>query len=231
MKPHVTCLMLSSIDGRLHPSRYTDSPDGSRKDWSAAYERVHGALGADAWLVGRVTMAEMTEGAAPKPGATAPVDRPIHVAAKADSHAVAVDPSGKLRFASGSLDGDHVIVLLGPDVADGHLAELAANGVSYVVCDDADIDFAAALGTLGGRFGIRTLLLEGGGGINGALFAAGVVDALSVLVVPALDGGTHRQGIVMHGEDGLAGKVRLGFESVETLDSGIVHLRYRVHPV
>ena len=28
----------------------------TRKDWSSAYERLHDALDADAWLVGRVTM-------------------------------------------------------------------------------------------------------------------------------------------------------------------------------
>ncbi|WP_082543210.1 hypothetical protein [Sphingomonas sp. Leaf339] len=40
MKPRVICLMLSSIDGSLHPSRYTASPDGTRQDWTALYERI-----------------------------------------------------------------------------------------------------------------------------------------------------------------------------------------------
>jgi hypothetical protein len=60
MKPHVTILMETSIDGRLHPSRFTASPDGTRRDWSGQYEKVHASLGANAWLVGRVTMAEMS---------------------------------------------------------------------------------------------------------------------------------------------------------------------------
>jgi 2,5-diamino-6-(ribosylamino)-4(3H)-pyrimidinone 5'-phosphate reductase len=41
---------------------------------------------------------------------------------------------------------------------------------------------------LGKYFGIRTLLLEGGGHINGAFLQAGLVDELSLLVVPGIDG-------------------------------------------
>lgn len=228
MKPHVTCLMMSSIDGRLHPSRYTESPDGTRKDWTAAYEQQHDALGGDAWLVGRVTMAEMSKATAHPPASAGRVDRPLHVATRADGYAVAVDRSGKLHFDSGTLDGDHVVVLLGAAVPDAHLAELAGSGVSYLVSADADIDFAAALETLADAFGIRRLLLEGGGEINGALLAAGVVDELQVLVAPALDGGAGAEGIVTLGADGLAGKVQLTLHGVETKAHGTVLLRYAV---
>jgi riboflavin biosynthesis pyrimidine reductase len=203
MKPHVACLMMSSIDGRLHPSRYTASPDGTPKAWSGLYERLHDSMAADAWLV----------------------------AATADRYAVAVDRAGKLHFAKGDIGGDHVIVLLGADVADEHLAELAGDGVSYIVADAADIDLAAALDTLGAQFGIRRLLLEGGGGINGSMLAAGLVDELHVLVAPALDGGEGVQGIVSHGEDGLAGAVTLSFRSAAAMEHGVVHLAYDVRAV
>jgi len=61
MKPTLICLMLGSIDGKLHPSRFTASPDGARGDWTAAYEKLHEEFEADGWLVGRVTMAEMSK--------------------------------------------------------------------------------------------------------------------------------------------------------------------------
>lgn len=233
MKPHVACLMMSSIDGRLHPSRYTASPDGTPKAWSGVYERLHDAMAADAWLVGRVTMAEMSKAAAHPTAAAAgaAVTRPVHVAATADGYAVAVDRAGKLHFAKGDIGGDHVIVLLGADVADEHLAELAGDGVSYIVADAADIDLAAALDTLGAQFGIRRLLLEGGGGINGSMLAAGLVDELHVLVAPALDGGEGVQGIVSRGGDGLAGAVTLSFRSAVPMDHGVVHLAYDVRAI
>ena len=61
MKPHVICHMISSLDGSLHPSRFTTSPDGIWADWSSTYERVHQGLEGDAWIVGRTTMAEMSK--------------------------------------------------------------------------------------------------------------------------------------------------------------------------
>jgi hypothetical protein len=32
MKPHVICHMMVSLDGRIHPSRWTASPDGRARD-------------------------------------------------------------------------------------------------------------------------------------------------------------------------------------------------------
>jgi riboflavin biosynthesis pyrimidine reductase len=230
VKPHVTILMVTSIDGRLHPSRFTSSPDGGRREWSAQYEKVHGQLGGDAWLVGRVTMAEMSKAPAHPPSTPASVRRPIHVArADAATFAVALDPSGKVHFARGDVGGDHVIVLLGRDVPDSHLAELTGDGVSYVVAEKSEIDLAAALDVLAREFGIKHLVVEGGAATNGAFLAAGLVDELRILVAPALDAGENVQGIVSY-RDGLAGKVRLQFKSAAELDHGIVDLGYTVLP-
>jgi len=223
--------MVTSIDGRLHPSRFTSSPDGTRRDWSTEYERVHASLGSDAWLVGRVTMAEMSKAAAHPPAKLAAVRRPIHVAkANAASFAVALDPSGKVHFArGGEVGGDHVIVLLGTSVSDSHLAELAADGVSYIVSEQNDIDLTAALDVLAREFGIKHLVVEGGAATNGAFLAQGLVDELRILIAPAIDGGENVQGIVAY-RDGLAGKMRMQFKSVDALDHGVVALRYAVLP-
>lgn len=227
-RPTIICHMTSSLDGGLHPSRYTTSPDGTSKDWTALYEQLHDRMDADGWIVGRVTMAEMAKGDAATPPAGATVDRPVHIAyPDAESYAVTVDRSAKLHFGKGDVGGDHVVVLLGGEVPDAHLAELAASGVSYVVSDAAEIDLSVALGILKRDFGIETLLLEGGGGINGTFLAAGLVDELSVVMTPALDGGRGAERIVK-AEDGLKGKVTLSLTACETLAHGVVHLRYAV---
>ena len=104
------------------------------------------------------------------------------------------------------MDGDHVVVLLGRDVGDRHLAELAADGVSYIVAEGAEMDLAVMLDVLGRELGIRHLLLEGGAGINGSFFAAGLVDELSLLVAPALDGRSDSRTIVEAGDAGCPAK-------------------------
>ncbi|WP_454630675.1 dihydrofolate reductase family protein [Bradyrhizobium cenepequi] len=230
MKPKVTLLMITSVDGRLHPSRFTNSPDGTRRDWSAQYEKIHATLKADAWLVGRVTMAEISKAGPHAPSQSIAVEKPLHIAGRSEgSYAVVLDPSGKVHFKPGGLGGDHVIVLLGRKVPDSHLAELAADGVSYVVSEKTDIDIAAMLDILGREFGIRNLVLEGGASTNGAFLAAGLVDEMRILVAPAIDGGENVQGIVAYG-DGLAGKLTLQLKSADILDHGVVQLHYAVLP-
>jgi len=230
MKPHITILMVTSIDGRLHPSRFTESPDGTRSDWSGQYEKVHASLKANAWLVGRVTMAEMSRAGAHAPSGPWKVQRPIHVAkTDAATFAIALDPSGKLHFQGAKLSGDQVIVLMGPAVPDSHLAELASDGVSYIISAGAELDIPSLLDVLAQEFGIKHLVVEGGAKTNGAFLAAQVVDELRVLVAPALDGAEQVQGIVDY-RTGLAGVVKLQLKSAEVLDHGVVQLAYAVLP-
>lgn len=226
MKPEVIMLMSSSLDGKLHPSRWTLTPDGDRQALSGMFEKVHDTLGGDAWIVGRVTMQEMSKAAAHPPAQVPPVERPLHVATRdAKSFGIVLDPSGRTHFSGGTIGGDHVIVLLGRDVGDAHLAELAADGVSYIVAEGAKINLAGMLETLSDTFGIKRLLLEGGGTVNGSFLAAGLVDEVNVLVGPAFDGDGSQQGIVSY-PGGLAGTCELSFRSATPIANGVVHLRY-----
>jgi riboflavin biosynthesis pyrimidine reductase len=230
MKPYVICLMMTSPDGSLHPSRWTKSPDGSRADWSALYEQVHKSLDGNAWMVGRVTMAEISKAGPHPPSGAVDVERPHHFArSDAASYAIALDRSGKLHFSGDSLYGDHVIVLLGPDVPDSHLAELAGDGVSYIVSEEAPMDVGAMLDLLGRELGISRILLEGGANVNGSLMAAGLVDELSFVVAPALEARRGSDRIVEFGDEGLAGKVELSLIECQPLAHGALHLRYAVH--
>ena len=122
------------------------------------------------------------------------------------------------------------MVSLGQGVPDNHLAELATDGVSYIVADEAKLDLGKMLDALGREFGIRRLLLEGGATINGSFFAAGLVDELSLLVAPSLDGRTGTQSFVGFGEAGLADKVQLTRISCEALEHGVLHSRYALRP-
>lgn len=229
MKPHIICHMMTSLDGRLHPSRWTKSPDGTCADWSVLYAEVQDALDADAWIVGRVTMAEMTKAGPHAPTTAVEAERPHHFPVlDAKCYAVALDRSGKLHFNDSQVEGAHVVVVLGSDVNDRHLAELAGDGISYIVAPDPEMSLLPILEVLRRDLGIERLLLEGGASINGAFFAAGVVDEFSLLVAPALDGRSNSQSIVEFGEVGLSDKVQLKLKSSEILAHGAMHLRYAV---
>ena len=114
MKPYVICHMVASLDGSLHPSRFTKSPDGGPSDWSRIYEDIHKKFEHDAWIVGRVTMAEMSKVGPHGPARPGAVERPYHLAARGGGKfAIATDASGKLHFKSSKINGDDVVVLLG----------------------------------------------------------------------------------------------------------------------
>ncbi len=185
-RPYVVCPMAPSVDGRIVTSGW-NLPGGLL----AEYERTAATFGADAWIIGRVSM-EPYAGRARLPARApgGPIPRTDFVArAGAPSYAIAIDPGGKLRWQSASIDEEHVVTVLTARVPDRYLAFLRAKGVSYLFGGRTRIDLRAVLRKLRARLGIRTLLLEGGGKINGAFLAAGLIDELSVLYAPVADGG------------------------------------------
>jgi riboflavin biosynthesis pyrimidine reductase len=113
-------------------------------------------------------------------------------------------------------------------VTDEHLAELASDGVSYLVSQGDNVDLKVSLETLRADLGIETLLLEGGAAINGSFLSEGLVDELHVVVMPALDARADMEAIVFHSADGLKGSVRLSLADCRRLDHGAVHLKYEV---
>ena len=114
--------------------------------------------------------------------------QPVHVGRRAESYAVCVDTRGKLRWTSGDMPGDHLVCILSEQVPTDYLAMLREKGASYIVAGSSSVDLSKAMDLLGEHFGIRTLLLEGGGHINGAFLEADLVDEVSLLVVPGIDG-------------------------------------------
>src|SRR5438067_9295087 len=63
MRPYIICHMGTSIDGRLHPSRFTSPAKGISRDvLRGHYERVHDQFGADGWIVGRRIITLLLEG-------------------------------------------------------------------------------------------------------------------------------------------------------------------------
>jgi len=59
------------------------------------------------------------------------------------------------------------------------------------ICGKSQINFRAALRWLREKWGVKRLLCEGGGELNGALFKAGLVDELHLTLCPKILGGRH----------------------------------------
>lgn len=81
-----------------------------------------------------------------------------------------------------------MITVLTESVSDRYLEFLQSTGVSYLFGGKTRINLTSVLRKLRAKFGIRKLLLGGGGKINGSFLAANVIDELSILVAPVADG-------------------------------------------
>ncbi|QHO74174.1 5-amino-6-(5-phosphoribosylamino)uracil reductase [Bradyrhizobium sp. CCBAU 051011] len=233
MRPYIICHMSTSIDGRLHPSRFTSPASGnSAAILRSHYERVHDQFDADGWIVGRRTMSELSKGTE-RPVKDAPrIAREAHVGPRNGRKlAISIDPSGRVHYGKDNISGDHVVAVLGEQVSDAYLAELREDGVSYVFAGPRGDDLARAIEEIASLFGVKKLLLEGGGRINGAFLKRQLIDEFSTLFHPAVDGVAGAQSIVDYdGHDGDrpgAGQ-SLRLTHCETLEGGMVWLRHAV---
>jgi riboflavin biosynthesis pyrimidine reductase len=84
-------------------------------------------------------------------------------------------------------DDSHVVVVLSASVPDSHLAEVASAGVSYLVMASDEIDLSDMLAKLNDRLRLRTCCWRAAK-MNGAFLKAGLVDEVSLLLCPAIDG-------------------------------------------
>lgn len=222
-RPYVICHMLPSIDGRI-VLRDWKLPNATRE-----YERTAATFDADAWIIGRISM-EPYAGKARVPSRKnrERIPRTDFIAPHdADSYAIAIDPSGKLTWRENHIDGEHVITILTEAVSDDYLAFLRAKGVSYLFGGKSRIQLDSVLQRLRAQFGIKTLLLEGGGKINGTFLAADLIDELSVLVAPIADGSIGTPAL-FDVEDRKMPARNLKLMSIEKRSGDILWLRYKV---
>jgi 2,5-diamino-6-(ribosylamino)-4(3H)-pyrimidinone 5'-phosphate reductase len=121
------------------------------------------------------------------------------------------------------------VAICSDSTSDEYLQYLAEVGVDFIVAGPKKVDMRAALKELNKRYGIQTVRVDSGGILNGVLLRAGLVDEVSILVHPALVGGTSQRSMFrapdLTSPDGV---IPLAFVSAETMGEGLVWLRYKV---
>lgn len=225
MKPYVICHMMSSIDGHA-------LTDGWERPFKKAagdtYEALAKTFDFDTWICGRVTMQEIAHGDGyPRGLSASPIPRTDHFADRnASSYAVSIDPHGKVAWKSNQALGSHVVEVVTETVADDYLAYLQSIQVSYIFGGKIDIDLAHVVETLSRELGSKRLIVEGGPHVSGAFVNAGLVDEVSVLILPLIDGrGEHPASFEISAESWTQ-PVYLQLDSAEVQDGGGVWLRY-----
>lgn len=201
-RPRVVVSVTASADGRVSPSRAERLLDpGVSRRWQAlwppdveelfrrraeAIERHRPTVvleGSGTFVADDAGPLELPDTGAP-PGDFLPFGSTRWFAV--------VDRRGRIRWTH-TRDGDSsLLVLTGPATPPRYLAYLRREGIPYLVADD----LGAMVRKLGERLGATCVVSEAGGGLNGALLRAGLVDELHVVTVPALVGGLGTPSVV-----------------------------------
>jgi riboflavin biosynthesis pyrimidine reductase len=193
---------------------------------------VHDELASDAWLVGRATGQEFANGKPYPPWTKESFPRQPWLARRnAKAYGVVLDAHGKIAWGRSDIGGDPSVVVLSEAVSDAHLAGLRGDGVSYIFAGKSQIDLGLTLDVLDHELGVKRLLLEGGGGINGAFLCAGLIDELNLVLCPTVDGANGVPSVFDSTEqeaDQCAPVAAMTLESSQALEGGAMLLRYRI---
>jgi diaminohydroxyphosphoribosylaminopyrimidine deaminase/5-amino-6-(5-phosphoribosylamino)uracil reductase len=183
-RPRVTLKLATSLDGRIATaageSRWITS--------EAARAEVHKLRAAhDAVMIGagtaRADDPELTARTDPAPNPT-PARQPLRVVVTSKFN---LAPQGRLFAAIAT---SPLLVIGRTDAPEAPRAALIAAGAGTAAVapaeDGADLD--AALAMLAAEWRVTTMLVEGGGALDGALIAAGLVDAIEWFRAPMVLG-------------------------------------------
>ena len=231
-RPRIICHILQSVDGNI------DGEFFALPELRSAYQefaRIRQEYACDAVISGAATAAEIyADGFVDKlPDVQGTYPRADWQAAKADKYAVVIDGQGTVHWQSGRVErrGEalHVIAVLQENVSDAYIAHLRKAGVSYIFAGKDKLDLPLTVQKLKAQFGSRSLLLSGGGIVDAAFLQAGLIDEISLVIPPIIDGGIHLASAF--DDSPFAdhhGPVALTLKDVQRIDGDGLWLRYRV---
>ena len=221
-RPYIICHMMSSVDGRI------DCAMTAQLAGVDEYYRTLSLLDAPTTVSGRTTaQLEMTEA-----GVFTPKNSEAIGAEKfskkidAAGYCVVTDTKGTLLWDGMEFDGAPLLIITSESASKEYLAYLDEKNISWIACGAYKIDLTRACEILAKEFGVKRMAVVGGAKINAGFLAAGLLDEISLLVGPGIDGRRNMPGVF----DGLPKDKKptaLTLESVTQYDCGAVWLRYK----
>lgn len=176
--------MIASVDGRID-CEMTEQIEGGNE----YYEALE-ALDCPSMLMGRVTMQMHYAAGEPfEPADSTPIGHEaFFVARRSSAYCVAADTRGRLQWDANEYDAGALLVLTSEDAPRAYHDCLTRQGISWIAVGKGSIDLARAMEILAEEFAVERLAVTGGGNINAAFLEAGLLDEVSFMVAPGIDG-------------------------------------------
>ena len=106
---------------------------------------------------------------------------------------IAVDSRGRIRWEKREKTfwgkNWHPLVLVANITPPAYISQLRRKHIPYIVAGTRRVDLWQAMKKLHDELGLRCVASLGGGRLNGALLRAGLVDEVSVVLIPMVVGG------------------------------------------
>jgi len=203
-RPRVIVSVTATADGRVTLSRMERLlDDGPGLRWKAAWPRDVGDLLARraaaieqrhhpaVVLEGSGTFAADGAGPLDLPDASMPAELLLtdFMPYPSTRWFAVVDSRGRVGWTQKGDEETSLVVIASRKTPLPYLAYLRQEQIPYLVAGADRVDLKSALVKIRTKLGAACLVSEAGGGLNGALLRAGLVDELHIITVPALVGG------------------------------------------
>lgn len=207
---------MSLLDGRI------DCDVTEQIETGNEYYDALNLLECPSMLMGRVTMQMHYASAEPfsAEDVTPIGSEGFYRAIRTKGYLVAIDTMGKLSWPQNKFDGLPLLVITSEDCSKEYLDTLTRQYISWIAVGKNEIDLVRAMEILREEFDVERLSVTGGGNINAAFLKAGLLDEVSMMWCPGIDG---RKGMTA-AFDGLPSDyhpTKLQLQSVERLGQTI----------
>lgn len=221
-RPYIICHMMQSLDGRVD----CDMVDKISGD---EYYTALESLDCPSRLEGKRSYQIHCCGFEEfKPAQAGTIGKETyHIASEAVGYEISADSRGTLLW--DDTDNADRLCIVSLQASPEYLAYLRGKGISYIATGSERIDLPRAMEILREVFGVKRLAVVGGGKINGGFLSAGLLDEVSVMTAPGIDGRMGQPALF----DGIADKegyrpVALKFKEVSTFPNGVIWTRYMI---
>jgi riboflavin biosynthesis pyrimidine reductase len=203
-RPRVIVSVTATADGRVALSRTERLlDDGPNRRWKAAWppdaddlltrrataieQRHHPTV----VLEGSGTFVTDDAGSLDLPGTSVPADVlwTDFLPRRSTRWFAVVDARGRVAWTHKGDEETSLLVIASHSTPLPYLARLRQDRIPYLLAGKHRVDLRLAVAKIRTLLGAECLVSEAGGGLNGALLRAGLVDELHIITVPALIGG------------------------------------------
>lgn len=216
-RPYIYCHMMESLDGRIECSMLESLEGGDE------YYKVLENLPTHSTISGKVTAKLELASGIYKETSYLPYNKGgFKINKVSKKYEIIFDTLGSLLWDNYPSD---LIIVTSKNVSTNYLKYLDNLNISYIISDNEKIDINYTLDILYNNFNIKNLVLVGGGNINATFLNLGLIDEISIILAPGIDGRKNKTALFDGlSEDTLPFKLKL--KSVETFNNGSILIKY-----